>query len=207
MPVSKHVLRRGFIAALFLLALPLAAQRATAAATPDASSFINDLGGRVLQIIDDKQRPLALRGQDFEQLAIAAFDFPHIAQFTLGTYWRTASDDQKRQYEAAFQAYMVKYYWSQFRGFNAGGFKVTKQRDAGSVFTVVSTEIDRPAGQAPVAADWTVAKVGDGFKITDVSIAGVSQLLTYRDQFASTLDRNGGNVAALIDLLKQKSAS
>ncbi len=205
MPVLRRFVRRGFVAVVLFLALPLAAQR-VAAATPDASTFIVDLGGRVLQLIGDKQRPLAERGQDFERVAEAAFDFPRIARFTLGTYWRTASDDQKRQYAAVFQAYMVKYYWSEFSGFNPADFKVTKQRDSGSNFTIVSTEIDRPEGQAPIAADWTVAKTGDGFKITDVSVSGISQLLTYRDQFASTLDRNGGNVAALIDLLKQKVA-
>lgn len=205
MSMLSSLSRRGLIAVALLLALPLAAPRAAAA--PDASGFIGDLGGRVLKLISDKQRPAAERGQEFQQLAEASFDFPRIARFTLGNYWRAASDDQKQQYEAAFQAYMVKYYWSQFSSFNAADFKVTKQRDSGSVFTVVSTEIERPTNQTPIAADWTVAKIGDGFKITDVSISGVSQLLTYRDQFASTLDRNGGNVAALIDLLKQKSAN
>lgn len=198
--------RRDLIAVALFLALPLTAQRAYAT-TPDASGFIGDLGGRVLKLISDTQRPAAERGQEFQQLAVASFDFPRIARFTLGNYWRTASDDQKQQYEAAFQAYMVKYYWSQFSSFNAADFKVTKQRDSGSTFTVVSTEIERPTNQTPIAADWTVAKIGDGFKITDVSISGVSQLLTYRDQFASTLDRNGGNVAALTDLLKQKIAN
>jgi phospholipid transport system substrate-binding protein len=204
MSMQSSLSRRGFVAVGLFLAFPLAARRA-AAATPDASRFIDDLGDRVLQLIGDKQRPIAERGQDFERLAEQAFDFPRIARFTLGTYWRTASDDQKQQYQVAFQAYMVKYYWSQFSSFNAADFKVTKQRDSGSNFTIVSTEIDRPSNQSPIAADWTVAKIGDGFKITDVSISGISQLLTYRDQFASTLGRNGGNVAALIDLLKQKS--
>jgi phospholipid transport system substrate-binding protein len=206
MSMLQSLSRRGFVAVALFLAVPFAAQR-VAAATPDASRFIGDLGGRVLQLVGDKQRPLAERGQNFEHLADEAFDFPRIARFTLGSYWRAASDDQKQQYETAFQAYMVKYYWSQFSSFNAADFKVTKQRDSGSNFTIVSTEIDRSTGQAPIAADWTVAKIGDGFKITDVSVSGISQLLTYRDQFASTLDRNGGNVAALIDLLKQKVAN
>ena len=204
MSMQSSLSRRGFVAVGLFLAFPLAARRAVAA-TPDASRFIDDLGDRVLQLIGDKQRPIAERGQDFERLAEQAFDFPRIARFTLGTYWRATSDDQKQQYQVAFQAYMVKYYWSQFSSFNAADFKVTKQRDSGSNFTIVSTEIDRPSNQPPIAADWTVAKIGDGFKITDVSISGISQLLTYRDQFASTLGRNGGNVAALIDLLKQKS--
>ncbi|HEY1503972.1 MAG TPA: ABC transporter substrate-binding protein, partial [Stellaceae bacterium] len=111
MSMLSSLSRRGFVAVSLLLALPLAAQRA-GAATPDAAGFIGDLGGRVLQLLDDKQRPLAERGRDFAQLAEEAFDFPRIARFTLGRYWRTASDEQKQQYEAAFQAYMVKYYWS-----------------------------------------------------------------------------------------------
>ncbi|HWE73209.1 MAG TPA: ABC transporter substrate-binding protein [Stellaceae bacterium] len=205
MSVPHRVSRRACMASAFFLTLPLAATRAIGA-VPDASSFIVDLGDHVLKLLGDKQRSVTERGQDFEHLAVDAFDFPRIARFTLGNYWRTASDDQKQRYETAFQAYMVKFYWSQFSSFNAADFKVTKQRDSGSNFVVVSTEIDRPT-QGPIAADWTVAKVGDGFKIIDVSIGGISQLLTYRDQFASTLDRNGGNVGALTDQLKQKSAN
>lgn len=206
MSVPHRVSRRACMASAFFLALPLAATRAIGAVA-DASSFIVDLGDHVLKLLSDKQRSVAERGQDFEQLAVGAFDFPRIARFTLGNYWRTASDDQKQQYETAFQAYMVKFYWSQFSSFNAADFKITKQHDTGSNFVIVSTEIDRPTGQGPIAADWTVAKIGDGFKIIDVSIGGISQLLTYRDQFASTLDRNGGNVGALTDQLKQKSAN
>jgi ABC-type transporter MlaC component len=94
MSMQPNFSRRGFVAVGLFLAFPLAARRA-AAATPDASRFIDDLGDRVLQLIGDKQRPIAERGQDFERLAEQAFDFPRIARFTLGTYWRTASDDQK----------------------------------------------------------------------------------------------------------------
>jgi phospholipid transport system substrate-binding protein len=201
----RRVSRRALPIAALFLALSLTSQR-VAAATPDAAGFIGNLGDHVLQLIGDKDRPLAERGAAFQRLAEQAFDFPRIARFTLGAYWRTASDDQKQQYLAVFQAYMVKYYWSQFSSFNAADFKVTKQRDSGGDFTIVSTDIDRPGGQPPIAAEWTVAKLGDGFKITDVSVSGISQLLTYRDQFASVLDRNGGNVSALIDLLKQKVA-
>ncbi len=43
------------------------------------------------------------------------------------------------------------------------------------------------------------------FKIRDASLEGVSQALTYRDEFASFIERNGGQVTSLIQNLNQRA--
>jgi phospholipid transport system substrate-binding protein len=48
-------------------------------------------------------------------------------------------------------------------------------------------------------------KRDNNFKIRDASLEGVSQALTYRDEFASIIERNGGKVSALIAQLNERA--
>ncbi len=189
-----------------LLLIGLTGLPRPAAAAEDAASFLNDLGQRVLTLIRDKQAPEAQRKQQFEQLATQSFDIPKIAQFVLGHYWRTADDAQRQQFIQAFTGYMVRVYWSRFNQYAAASFKVTGQRQESNGSTLVNTEITQTNGKPPAKVDWWVRKVDSTYKITDVSIEGVSQAVTYRQEFASVIERNGGQVSALIDQLRQRAS-
>ncbi|HUK61531.1 MAG TPA: ABC transporter substrate-binding protein [Stellaceae bacterium] len=175
------------------------------AAASDPASFMGDLGTHLLHIITDKSAPEAQRRQQFRELGEQAFDIPKIARFVLGRYWRSANDDQKKQFSAAFENYMLNIYWTRFTGYNGETFKVTGSRNEGNGTIVVTTQILRPSGQPPVSVDWSVVKVGDDFKIEDASLEGVSQALTYRDEFSSIIERNGGQLSALIDQLNERA--
>lgn len=177
-----------------------------AAAASDAGSFMTDLGNRVLHIINDKQQPEAQRKQQFQELIDKSFDVPKIAQFVLGRYWRTATDDEKQSFAKAFEIYMIQVYWSRFTSYNGENFKVTGSKDEGNGTIVVTTDIMRPdTGQPPVKVSWQLVKSADSYKIRDASLEGVSQALTYRDEFASIIERNDGKVSALIDQLNERA--
>jgi phospholipid transport system substrate-binding protein len=175
------------------------------AAASDATSFMNDLGARVLKIINDKSTPEASRKEQFRQLGEQAFDIPKISRFVLGRYWRTVTDDQKKQFGDAFKTYMLQVYWSRFSAYNGETFKVTANQDEGNGTILVTTQILRASGQPPVSVDWSLAKSGDSFKIEDASLEGVSQAITYRDEFSSIIERNGGQVSALINQLNARA--
>ena len=197
---------RSFLVAfpvLLLVALALPLKSATAA---DPATLLTDVSSRVLKLIDDKQRPDAERAQDFTKLVDETFDVPKIARFVLGQNWRTASDDERQQFTQSFQTYLIQVYWSRFNQYNGQSFKVTGQRAQSDALTVVNTQIVQPNGPL-VKVDWTVNKAGDSYKIIDVSIEGVSQVLTYRQEFASILAQNDGHVSALTAELAKKLKS
>jgi phospholipid transport system substrate-binding protein len=198
---------RRFLSTAVLAVLVLVLMHARpAAAADDAASFMNTLGTRVLQIINDKATPEAARKEQFRQVADSAFDVPKIARFVLGRYWRGANDQQKAQFTSAFETYMLQVYWSRFQSYNGETFKVSGVRDEGNGTILVTTQILRPdSGQPPVSIDWNLAKAGDSFKIEDASLEGVSQALTYRDEFDAIIARNNGQVSALIDQLNQRA--
>lgn len=191
---------------VLLIALP-STPKAEAATAPDAAGYITDLGGRVLKLLQDKRSPEPERKLQFRELADRAFDVPKIARFVLGHYWVTAGEAERQQFVKAFEDYMVQVYWSYFGQYRAEGIMVLAQRELGANSVRVTTQIMRPDGQVPAKVDWTITAQGDTYKIIDVNIEGVSQALTYRDQFASIISRNGGDVAALIDDLRRKAGS
>jgi phospholipid transport system substrate-binding protein len=199
---------RSFLAplrALVLMAFALSPCGAVAATDPGA--FMNDVSAQVLKLLQNKQQPDAERSQQFAKLVDDTFDVPRIARFVLGQNWRSASPDEQQQFTATFKTYMVQVYWARFNQYNGQSVKVTGQRAQSDTISVVSTQIIQPTGQPTVRVEWTVTKEGDGYKIIDVSIEGVSQVLTYRQEFASIIAQNGGHVSALIAELNKKIQS
>ena len=193
------------LASAVLLILGVSAQPA-AAAGDDAGSFIGQTADRVLKLARNQQLSQAQFRQELHTIADQDFDTPRIAQFVLGRYWKTASDTDKQQFVQAFEDYMVNVYATRFRQYSGANFKVVAQREEGNT-TMVTTEIDQGNGKPPAKVIWQVGKTPNGYKITDVSIEGVSQAITYRQEFSSVLEQQGGQVSALTQSLRQKAAA
>src|SRR6185437_8392266 len=140
------------------------------------------------------------RERDFRALVDEYFDFPAIASFVLGRYWKTASEDERRQFTAAFEDHMVRAYVVRFSDYKGEKFRVMPARQEGDSGTIVPAEIQRPGGLPSVVLDWKV----QGLRIRDVSVSGVSMALTYRDEFASVVQNNNGQVAALTAALRAR---
>jgi phospholipid transport system substrate-binding protein len=189
----------------FVLAMTLAPMVRSAQADEDAAGFITHLGDQALVLLHARDRPAVERQQQFEQLADQAFDVPKIARYVLGRYWLAANDDDRQQFGKAFERYMVQVYWRRFGDYTGATFKVLNQKDDGNGTIVVTTEVARSSDQQPAKVEWSVAHQGDGYKIDDVSIEGVSQALTYRQEFSSIIERNSGHVSALTAQLRQKT--
>ena len=187
-----------------VIALPAAPRAAKAA--DDAAGFIAQTGNSVLKLTRDKTLSPDEYKRRLRTIALQDFDVPRIAQFVLGRYWRTASDAERQQFVQAFENYMVQVYATRFRQYSGAQFKVTAQRAEGNT-AMVTTEIDRPGGQAPAKVVWQVNKSGNGYKITDVSIEGISQAVTYRQEFSSVIEQHDGRISALTEQLRQKASS
>ncbi len=190
---------------LILLISLSSLQKAEAAGAPEPASYITNLGNQVLDLFKDTRRADRERERQFRQIADNAFDIPKIARFILGRYWATASEVERQQFINAFEEYMVRVYWSYFSQYHAESITVLAQRDLGASGVRITTQIIRPAGKGPVKVDWTITAQGDTYKIIDVSIEGVSQALTYREEFSSIMSRNrAGGLSALTDELRRK---
>lgn len=194
---------RLFRLCLFLL-LPLAVVPARAADNP--AGFITILGEETLQVLNQKSLAPQQREQKFREIFNQAFDLRRISTFVLGPYWRRATETQRQQFLKLFEDYIVQAYSARFGEYSGETFKITGERPEGADATLVTSQILRPGNAPPVHVDWRVAKTDKGFKITDVVVENVSMAITQRQEFASVIQRNGGQLQALLDLLRQKTS-
>jgi phospholipid transport system substrate-binding protein len=169
----------------------------------DANVFMSELWTRAVEVLD-KKAPLTERLTRFRQLFQADFDGPGIARFVLGRYWRTASEQEQQEYMKLFEDYVIFVYGTRLSHFNGETFKVRGSRTDESG-TVVSTDIISPSGEPPIKVDWRLVADKGAFKINDVIIEGISMMVTQRSEFASIIQRHGGQVGGLLALMREKT--
>ncbi len=196
--------------ALLLLGLPLAIAAGPAAAAPDttdakATAFMNEMWNHALELLN-KKAPPAERQARFRELFHNDFDSTGIARFVLGRYWRTASPEEQKEFLKLFEDYVVYVYTARLSDFEGEQFKINSARpDQDTV--LVSTDVITPGAPQPLKVDWRLVNDGGAYKITDVIVDGVSMLVTQRSEFASVIQRHGGQVQGLIELMREKTAS
>jgi phospholipid transport system substrate-binding protein len=195
--------RRTVLAGFALILGALAAPAILAAADPAA--VINELGNRALEVLGQNATP-AQRVARFHELFREDFDVPGIARFVLGRYWKTATPEQQEEFVKLFEDYIALVYSNQLAAYSGETLRVTGSRTS-SEEAVVASEIIRPTGAPPVKVDWHLTDRNGAYKISDVTVDGISMAVTQRSEFASVIQRNGGQVANLIAQLREKTAS
>jgi phospholipid transport system substrate-binding protein len=205
-PTGEPMRFNKLLLAVGALVILISTSIGNAAAPTGPGPFVQDLADRVLAIFNNPQFTLADKERRMYEIAVASFDVPRSARFTLGRYWAGTPAQQRTEYQAVFEHYMVHIYASQFNLYHDVDFTVTSTRTETETRSLVRTKITRHDGRPPIVVDWWVDHVGGSYKILDVSVEGVSQLITLREQFAEVIIHNDGSVAALIAELRQKTA-
>ena len=196
--------RRAFLGFATLLAASVGVSPlAQAAGSKEAESFIGNLANEALKNLSDKLPEPELEKR-FKDLLDKNFDMPRISRFVLGRYWNGANDKEKQDFQTLFEAYVVRAYSIRFSEYSGQTVKVTGSRSDNPENTVVASQIIQPDGAPPVHVDWIVRKETDAFRIADVSVEGVSMVLTQKLEFAAVIERAGGGVTALNKAIQDK---
>ena len=163
-----------------------------------AEKMIANLGEQAITALK-KTTDKAERQDEFNRLLNKHFDMDTIARFALGKYWNQATPQEQKEYTALFKTMVIKVYSKRFEEYTGQDFTVTGSKPAGRDDILVNSLIV-PQGNGPrVTVDW---RVRNG-KIIDVIVEGVSMSVTQRSEFASVIQRGGGQISALIDHLKK----
>ncbi len=197
--------RRFVVTAFFVLVAAAALPAAPAGAAMDPLAFIGNLGRRALDVLSNRVPP-GVREARFRQLYREDFDGPLIARFVLGRYWRLASPAQQQEFMHLFEDYVVVAYATRLSNYSGEQFRVLGSRPDRDV-TIVSSEILRSGGAPSVKVDWRLVDDRGGLKIADVVVDGISMAVTQRQEFASVIQRHGGQVGGLLALMREKTAA
>lgn len=195
-----------------LFALIIAVAPARADQHLDRSSeFIRSLAERAITTLTTEGQSTETRRDQFRNLFREGFAINGIARFVLGRYWRRASEDDRTEYLALFEDVIVNTWADRFSSYSGEAFTVQNAVDAPSAHEAENVAIVRSLffsdPQTPIRIDWRVASRGDIYKITDVMVEGISMANTQRDEFASVIRSNSGQINALLEILRKKRDS
>jgi len=131
------------------------------------------------------------------------FALPFMGEVCLGSYWKTLSSEQRKQYLDAYTDWTVSSYAGNFDSYSGEKFEVKNgQEGHGDKVTVVSN-LFRPK-EDPIDFNYTLRRFQDKWRIVDIKVEGVSQLALTRGQFVSLIKKNG--FEGLMMSLKDKIA-
>ncbi len=200
--------RRRVAALLATLVLLLYAPdlgRAAAAEGAGAGIFLTELTDRAMAQLTEPDLAEAEQKLRFRRLLTEAFDLPAIGRFVLGRYWRRADAAQRSDFLEAFEDMMMHRFLPLFSKFSSERFNVSATRPYKNNpnFVSVESKLRQESGE-PIHVNWRVRKLGEGYKIVDIVAEGVSIAVTLRSEYVTVLKRNGGDVDALTQVLREK---
>ena len=190
-----------------LIFATLVATTAQAQETPDV--LIKQVTEDVLEIVrndKDIQAGNTQKAIDLvDKKVLPHFDFLHMTALALGKDWRKATPQQQQQLTAEFKTLLVRTYSNALTGYkNQKVVYKPFKMNAGETDVLVRTEVLQPGSKA-IQLDYSLEKKESGWKVYDVTVAGISLVTNYRDQFAQEV-RNGG-VDGLIATVAAKNKS
>ncbi len=195
-------LRLGAALSLGFLVL-FGAMPAHAGSKEGASAFISNLGKTALGSITSTSLSADQKRATLRTLFEKSVDIDWISKFVLGQYWRTATPAQKAEYQKYYKDFLVKNYTTNFQSFENTTFLVTHADNGDEAGEYVLTMTLKRPGYEDIHMVYNVREKGDGYRVYDFTVEGVSLITSQRSEFSSVISRQGMDY--LIAQIKQKA--
>lgn len=133
------------------------------------------------------------------------FNFQHMTALAVGKDWRKATPPQQAQLVVEFKTLLVRTYANALTSYkNQKVVYKPFKMSAGDTDVLVRTEVAQPGSKA-IQLDYSLEKLDAGWKVYDVTVAGISLVTNYREQFAQEV-RSGG-IDGLLASISAKNKS
>jgi len=194
----------GAVATLPMLSLSQLAMAplAQAQVPPDvAKAFVQNAGTQLTAVVNSNAS-ISDKAAQLQTLLNGLVAVDNVGDYVLGRYKNVATPDQHTQFLTLFHQLLANNITYQIKAYTGISFTVNSSSVVGND-TVVDTTITRP-GQAPADVGWAVDEIGGTPKIVDVIVAGTSLRITTRNDYASVVTSNGGQISALLTAMQNQ---
>ena len=188
---------------IILLTISLTNINCAFSISPDV--FIQSTVNRASQLLskdiskDDKMNQL-------KQIAKETVDIRGIGFYSLGAARKGLNQNQKKTYVDLFEKYFLKSFASRLAEYTNPEIEVKNKKVLSEDYTIVSSVLIGTAERPEVKIDWRVyTKDANNPLIRDLIIEGLSLARTQKEEFASVLNSNDGNINALFKILEEFS--
>ena len=140
-------------------------------------------------------------------IAKETVDINGVGFYSLGSARKNLSEDEKIQYLQLFEDYFLKSFSSRLSEYTNPEIDVLSKKVLSENYTIVNSVLKGTSERPEVKIDWRIyTKNQDNPLIRDLIIEGLSLARTQKEEFASILNSNNGNIDALFKTLEEFSA-
>tara|TARA_Y100000816_G_C26092930_1_gene577867 strand:- start:57 stop:647 length:591 start_codon:yes stop_codon:yes gene_type:complete len=141
-----------------------------------------------------------------KKIAIETVDIKGIGFYTLGPVRKTLNNDQKQKYSELFYEYFLKSFSSRLAEYTNPEIDVFAKEVLNENYTIVNSLLKAKDDRPEVKIDWRIyTKNPKNPLVRDLIIEGLSLARTQKEEFASILNSNDGDINALFEVLKNFS--
>ena len=146
---------------------------------------------------EDKMNELKLIAKD-------TVDIKGIGLYTLGSFRKNLSENQKNEYSSLFENYFLKTFSSRLSEYTNPKIEVADKKVLNKNYTIVNSVLVGTSERPEVKIDWRIyTKNPNNPLIRDLIIEGLSLVRTQKEEFSSILNSNNGDINSLFKVLEE----
>ena len=141
-----------------------------------------------------------------EIIAKETVDITGVGFYSLGSKRKELDDSQKKKYSKLFEGYFLKSFSSRLAEYTNPEIEVNSKKILNENYTIVNSVLLGTSERPEVKIDWRIyTKDSKNPLIRDLIIEGLSLARTQKEEFASILNSNDGDINALFKTLDEFS--
>jgi phospholipid transport system substrate-binding protein len=186
---------RTFWAAATLAVVALAAQGAALAAPVPPDEVVKETTAKLQNEISKREKEFRADPNKLyayvDQVIVPKFDQRYIAQLILARHWKSASDEQRKRFEAAFKKMLVNSYADALVEYHddVKAEFMPLRMEPGATETTVQSKLIRASGKPPVPIGFKMRLKDGEWKVHDIVIENLSLIQSFRGQINSEIKR------------------
>ena len=168
----------------------------------DPKQFITEIVDEAKKILV-KSNPTELKTKKLSEMALKTVDIKGVGFYSLGKYRKGLNDEQLKEYLDLFEKYFLKSFTSRLTDYSDPKINVMSVEVLNPKYTIVKSVLLATDKKPEVKIEWRVyTKNPDKPLIRDLIIEGLSLARTQKEEFASVIESNNGDIEKLFVTLK-----
>ena len=181
--------------------------------TQESFAYSSDPKQFIQEVVDEAKKVLVetntkeFKTTKLTEIALRTVDIKGVAYYSLGNYRKELNDEQLKKYHTLFEKYFLKSFTSRLTDYSDPKIDVLSTEVLNPKYTIVKSLLLATDKKPAVNIEWRVyTKNPDKPLIRDLIIEGLSLARTQKEEFASVIETNNGDVTKLFITLKEFAA-
>ena len=177
--------------------------------TQKSLAYSSDPKQFIQEIVDEAKKVLVasntkeFKTKKLSEMALKTVDIKGVAYYSLGKYRKDLNEEQMKKYLSLFEKYFLKSFTSRLTDYSDPKIDVLSVDVVNEKYTIVNSLLLATDKKPEVKIEWRVyTKNPDKPLIRDLIIEGLSLARTQKEEFASVIETNNGDVTKLFVTLK-----